>query len=88
VIRHGNAPGVSVHVSASSGTAVRGRDYQFNPQTLSWGAGDDSEKTVTLILRNAKLSVPVTLELRLGVPGGGATIGGTGVMQIEIAPQE
>jgi len=86
VIRHGNAPGVSVRVSANGGTAVRGRDYQFNPQTLSWGAGDDSEKTVKLTLRNAKLPSPVTLELRLGTPGGGAVIGGTGVMQIEIAP--
>jgi len=86
IIRHGNAPGVSVRVTASGGTAVRGRDYQFNPQTLSWDEGDDSEKTVTLTLRNAKLSAPVTLELRLGPPGGGAAIGGTGVMQIEILP--
>jgi len=87
VIRHGNAPGVSVRVSAFNGTAGHGRDYRFPTQTLSWGAGDESEKTVVLTLLNTGLTTPVTLELRLRPPNGGATIGGTGVMQIEIAPE-
>lgn len=88
VVRNGNAAGVSVSVVAASISASQGVDFTFAPQTLSWGAGDGAVKDVVLRIRKAGRTAPVSLELRLQSPTGGAGIRPTGVIQIDIQPAD
>lgn len=86
VTRDGNAGGVGVQVQAIAKTAVQGVDFDFAPQALTWGSNDSGVKYVKLTVRKSGRPQPVELELRLIAPSGGAEIGGTGVMQIQIDP--
>lgn len=86
VTRNGGQGAVSAVVTPVSGTAQQGVDFEFAPKTVSWGNGDKSAKDVTLVILRASRTGPVTFQLQLGSPSGGATIEPTSVMQIQINP--
>ncbi|HQU41918.1 MAG TPA: DUF4214 domain-containing protein, partial [Pirellulales bacterium] len=73
----GSAGAVSVTFATSNGTALAGTDYTTTSQTVSWAAGDTTNKTVTipLIDDNATGESNQTVDLALSAPSGGATLG-------------
>jgi hypothetical protein len=77
VSRSGGVTGaVSVLVSTSDGTATAGTDYTAVSKTVSWADGDTAPKTVTVPITDRGLTTGQrTVNLALGSPGGGATLG-------------
>ena len=75
----GTAGAVSATVTPT-GTATNVTDYSFTPATVSWAAGDATDKTVTITVVDDALSESAeTMIMNLTAPTGGATIGGTAV---------
>src|SRR5688572_19107007 len=62
---------------ATTGTATAGTDFTFtSPTTLTWAAGDNTPKTVTItIIDDALLEPNETVILTLSNPSTGATLG-------------
>ena len=62
---------------ATTGTATAGTDFTFtSPTTLTWAAGDNTPKTVTVNITNDALLEPnETVILTLSNPSTGATLG-------------
>jgi hypothetical protein len=77
---------VSVQVATGGGTATAGQDYTPVSQTLSWGAGDDSDKIIQIpILNDSTAEGSETVQLTLSNPTGGAAVSsdrGTSVLVI------
>ncbi|HSI91074.1 MAG TPA: Calx-beta domain-containing protein [Adhaeribacter sp.] len=60
----------------TGGTATATSDFTFTGSTLTWAAGDNAAKTVTItVIDDAVLENDETVELVLSNPTGGATIG-------------
>ena len=77
VTRAGTTTGaVSVNIATSDGTATGGADYATASGTLSWGAGDGAPKTFNVtILDDVLVEGDETINIALGGPTGGATVG-------------
>jgi CSLREA domain-containing protein len=80
VTRTGGSGGaVGVSYATSAGTASSsggGADYTNASGTLSWAAGDSSPKTFTVPVKGDTTPEPdETVNLALGSPSGGATVG-------------
>lgn len=77
---------VSVQVATGGGTATAGQDYTAVSQTLTWGSGDGSDKTVLIpILNDSEAEGSETVQLTLSQPTGGAVVSadrGTSVLVI------
>jgi uncharacterized protein len=69
--------GTSVTVgAATTGTATAGSDFTFTGSTLTWAAGDNTAKTVTItLLDDAAFEADETVILNLTNPTNGATLG-------------
>lgn len=76
---------VSAVVSATDGSATQPADYQFSPQTVTWAAGDATDKTVTVTIQNDGLpETPAeSFQLSLGSATGGATTGPAATVSIQ-----
>ena len=76
---------VSVHVATADGSAKAGSDYTATMQTVSWGSGDSSTKTVTVpILDDNKNEGNETFTLGLSNATGGAAIGARSTATVRI----
>ena len=77
VHRSGNSNvAVSVGYATSNGTAVVGQDYNAASGTLTFPVGDDDETFTVQLLPNPNRSTTFsTVNLSLGEPIGGATLG-------------
>ena len=86
----GSAGAVSVTFATSNGTALAGTDYTTTTQTVSWAAGDTTNKTVTipLIDDNATGESAQTVSLALSAPTGGATLGSQNTATLDIAEDD
>jgi hypothetical protein len=74
---NGEDGAVSVQYTASAGTATAGQDFTAVSGTLSWGAGDESNKTFTVpVLNDGQAEGAETVVLRLSNPTGGAALDG------------
>jgi hypothetical protein len=77
----------SIRFSTGGGTATAGQDYTAVSQTLSWGSGDGSDRTVLIpILNDSAAEGAETIQLTLSNPTGGVTISserGTSVLRIQ-----
>ncbi|HSK75269.1 MAG TPA: Calx-beta domain-containing protein [Thermoanaerobaculia bacterium] len=77
---------VSVRVATGGGTATAGQDYTPVSQTLTWGSGDGSDKTVLIpLLNDSAAEGSETVQLTLSNPTGGAAVSadrGTSVLVI------
>ena len=72
----GSAGAVGVTVATSNGTATAPADYTAVSQTVSFAAGDTTNKTVSVPITNNAVSEPSeTVNLNLSAPTGGATLG-------------
>ena len=82
--RHvGSTGAVSVNYATANGTATAGSDYTTTAGTLTWPAGDTTDKTIAVpILQDAILEGTETFTVTLSVPTGGATISGAGASAI------
>lgn len=77
VTRTGGSTGqVSGTVTLAGGTATAGTDYTATPITVTFADGQTSEQIVTIpILQDTAIEGNETVNLTLGSPTGGATIG-------------
>lgn len=77
---------VSIDYATTDGSATEGADYTGVSGTLSWAAGDGSDRTFSVpILDDAEAEGVETVTLALSNPAGGATIRadrGTSVLRI------
>jgi hypothetical protein len=87
VLRSGPTNGtVSVQYATSDGTAKAGVNYQASSVTLTFQPGVTVQTfNVRLIKKSAK-SVPLTVNLTLGNPGGGALLGTPATAVLTIRP--
>lgn len=77
---HYSTGAVSVRVSAQSGTAAAGEDFQMDPVVVSWAHGDTSPRAVTAnILRDRNREGDETFSVVLSSPTGGAILGASNV---------
>ena len=83
----GEGGSVSIQFSTGGGTATAGQDYTAVTQTLTWGSGDGSNKTVLIPILNDSVAEGVEIvQLTLSNPTGGAVISserGTSVLRIQ-----
>lgn len=71
----GDDGAVSVHYSATAGTAAAGQDFTAVSSTLSWPDNDDATKSFTVpILNDGTAEVGETVLLALADPTGGADL--------------
>ena len=72
----GSAGAVNVSFATSNGTATAGSDYTAVTTTVSFAAGDTTNKTVTIPITNdALVEANETINMTLSSPTGGATLG-------------
>jgi len=78
--RHVGSTGtVTVNYSTVNGTATAGSDFTAVAGTLTWNAGDTTNRTITVpIAQDAVLEGNETLTVTLSAPTGGATISPAG----------
>ena len=71
----GEDDAVTVHYATNDGTATAGQDYTAVSGTLSWAAGDGSDRTFVIpIAKDGVAEANETVHLTLSAPTGGATI--------------
>jgi len=77
VTRNGGSGGaVSVPYSSGNGTAVAGSDYSAVSGVLNWASGDAASKSFSVpVFADAAVEGDETVQLALGAPSGGATLG-------------
>jgi choice-of-anchor B domain-containing protein len=76
---------VSIQYSTSDSTASAGSDYTAASGTLTWPAGDTTERTFTLSIANdAQSESDEALAVTLSNPSGGASIEGTSTFNVTI----
>jgi probable HAF family extracellular repeat protein len=73
----GSVPSVAVPCSAVTGLALERCDYTRASGTLTWAAGDSSDKTFVVLVNDDSYNTEgtETTHLRLSNPAGGATLG-------------
>ncbi len=76
VARHlGTTGAISVNYTTANGTAKSGVDYTATSGTLTWLAGDSSEKIITIpVIASATLAPARTFTITLSAATGGAVI--------------
>lgn len=86
VIRSGGANGaVSVNYSTADGSATAGSDYSAASGTLSWAAGDTSDKTFVVSINEDILNeASEDIALSLSSPSGTGSLGSLENSQIKI----
>jgi len=85
----GSVGAVTINYATTNGTALAGSDYTAGSGTLSWAAGDASNKTFTVpITDDALAESSETVLLALSSPGGGATLGSTRNATLTIADND
>lgn len=71
-----NAVSVPVQLRSSAGTATPGSDYTNNlPITVNFSAGETSKTVSIPILQDTVIEPDETINIQLGTPAGGATLG-------------
>lgn len=76
---------VSIQYTTSDGTATAGSDYSATTGTLTWPAGDASERSFTVpITSDAQTESDEALVVTLSNPDGGASIEGSATFNITI----
>jgi hypothetical protein len=90
ITRTGGSDGaVSIAVATSNGSASAGQDYAALNTTVSFAAGDTSEKTVTVPITDDAAGEPdETLTVTLSAPTGGATLGATATASLTITDDD
>jgi hypothetical protein len=69
---------VSIQYATADGTATASGDYTSRTGTLTWAAGDNTEKTITVPVTNDTQNEPdETFTIALSNAGGGAGIEGS-----------
>jgi plastocyanin len=72
----GSTGAVSAEYTTADGSATAGSDYQTTNGTVSWGDGDNSNKTIVVpIAADSVEETNETFTATLSAPTGGATIG-------------
>lgn len=85
----GSAGAVFATFSTKDGTATAGNDYMGVNQIVSFGNGDNTDKTVTIaILDDALLEHSETLAMTLTNPNGGAVLGPVSSAEMMIIDNE
>jgi len=87
VTRTGGSDGaVSVGYTTADGTALAGSDYTDADGTLTWGDGDGSARTFTVvILVDFRIEGDETVTLALNSPTGGAALGSPATASLTIS---
>ena len=81
----GTSGSVTVDYATSDGTATAGSDYAAAVGTLSWPAGDGTDKTFNIdIVSDTVIEGDETLDIALGSPTGGAVVGTPGAAVLTI----
>jgi choice-of-anchor B domain-containing protein len=76
---------VSIQYATSDGTATAGSDYTTTAGTLTWPAGDATERTFTVPVANdAQNENDESLVVTLSNPNGGASIEGSATFNVTI----
>lgn len=76
---------VSIQYATSDGTATAGGDYTATSGTLTWAAGDTTERTITVSITNdAQTESNEALAVTLSNPSGGASIEGSATLNVTI----
>lgn len=76
---------VSIQYSTSDGTATTAGDYTATSGTLTWPAGDATERTFTVPITNdAQNESDETLVVTISNPSGGASIDGSATFNVTI----
>jgi choice-of-anchor B domain-containing protein len=76
---------VSIQYSTSDGTATVGGDYSATSGTLTWPAGDATERTFTIPITNdAQNESDESLVVTISNPNGGASIEGAAAFNVTI----
>lgn len=85
----GSVGAVTVAYASSNGSATAGSDYTAVSGTLSWGAGDVSNKSFTVpITDDSAAESSETLFLTLSNATGGATLGSAKTLTLTIADND
>ncbi len=85
----GSNGGVAVSYATSNGTATAGSDYTSMRGSLKWGEGDSANKTFSVPIINDIVDEPnETVNLSLGSPTGGATLGSPSTAVLTITDDE
>jgi len=82
----GSSGAVSVHYSATAGTAAAGIDFVATSGTLSWANGDEATKTFAVTVMLNAASAGKTVQLNLFDAAGGATILSTRAQALLVLP--
>jgi hypothetical protein len=90
VHRSGGTQGaVSIQYATTDGTATAGSDYTATSGTLTWAAGDNSEKTITVpLINDTSAESDETFTLTLSSPGGGASIEGAATLNVTVSSDD
>jgi hypothetical protein len=85
----GSGGAVSVTVATSNGTATAGTDYTTVNQVVTFAAGDNANKTVTIpILNDTLVEGSETVTVTLSSPTGGATLGSPNTAVLTITDED
>ena len=85
----GRAGNVSLQYAVTAGSATEGADYVATSGTLSWNAGDDSDKLIVVsLLNDTTVEGPETFSLTLSSPTNGATIDGSSLLTVTITDDD
>ena len=85
----GNSGAVSVSYATANGSATAGSDYTAKTGTLSWANGDSAAKTFTVSITNDLVAEQAeTINLSLGAPTGGASLGSVSAASISITDND
>jgi autotransporter-associated beta strand protein len=85
----GSASPVSVNYSTSNGTAAAGSDYTAQSSTLTWAAGDATDKTIVVpVTDDAVYEGNESFGVALNSPTGGATLGTISSATVTIVENE
>jgi choice-of-anchor B domain-containing protein len=80
---------VSIQYSTSDGTATAGSDYTATSGTLTWAAGDTTERTFTVPVANDAVSEGNEgFVVTISNPGGGASIEGSATLNITVVSDD
>ena len=85
----GSDGGVSISYAVSPGTATMPTDFSLADGSLSWGDGDNADKTFTVVLHDdAVAEAQEHLTLTLSNPTGGAALGAQASVLITITDDD
>ncbi len=85
---NGTGGAVSLNYATSDGTGVAGQDYQALNGVVNFVDGQSKAVITVPVIDNAARTTPVTVNLTLSSPTGGATLGtqATAVLTVQVLP--